>query len=319
MSSFKKAVKQDARLRLGLTGPAGSGKTMTALALATRVARGGKVAVIDTERGSASKYADLFNFDVLELTTFAPEEYVRALRAAEAEGYSVIVIDSLSHEWAGKNGALEQVDKVGQRGGNKYTAWGTVTPKHNEMVDAILMSSCHVIATMRTKTEYVLEMNDKGKQVPRKIGLAPVQRDGLEYEFDVVGELDLDNRLTINKTRCAAIVGKTFGKPSSPWDEHSHELADALIEWLGSNPPPIVRDAAAVEKEARDALLVRAKAAVAAYEAQHGTKAKDEWRAKHLGTTNPATATSAQLSPIVEAMEKDLQPQQVASATTEGA
>ncbi len=149
---FKKATKKDSKLRLGLMGPAGSGKTYTALAVAKHF--GGRVAVIDSEHGSASKYADLFDFDVLELASFSPNDYTNAIKAAE--GYDVLIIDSLSHAWSGKNGALELVDKAAARSksGNSFAAWREVTPLHNQMVEAIMEAKLHLIATLRSNGLY---------------------------------------------------------------------------------------------------------------------------------------------------------------------
>lgn len=222
---FKAASKQAAKLRMALAGPAGSGKTYSALAVASQL--GTRIAVVDTERGSASKYADLFKFDVLELESFHPDRYVEAIQAADAAGYDVLVVDSLSHAWMGKDGALEQVDRAAKRSqsSNSFAAWREVTPSHNAMVDAILASNLHIIVTMRSKTEYVLETNDRGKQTPRKVGMAPVQRDGLEYEFDVYGDLDQDNTLIIGKTRCSALAGAVIKKPGE-------QLAKVLTTWL---------------------------------------------------------------------------------------
>lgn len=223
--TFQKASKRAARLRMALIGPAGSGKTYTGLRVAASL--GKRVAVIDTERGSASKYADLFDFDTLELESFGPETYVEAINTAEAEGYDVLIIDSLSHAWMGKDGALEQVDNAARRSksGNKFTAWRDVTPKHNRLVDAMIGAKCHVIATMRSKTAYEIVEDEKGKKKPVKIGLAPIQRDGLEYEFDVVGDIDLDGTLVVAKTRCSALRDKAI--------HHAGEdLAAALTEWL---------------------------------------------------------------------------------------
>lgn len=233
---FKKATKHAAKLRLAFVGPAGSGKTFSSLRLATALAAPGRrVAVIDSERGSASKYADKFDFDVLELESFSPSNYVEAIHAAEEAGYSVIVIDSLSHAWMGKDGAIEMVDKLADksRGGgeaNKFALWRHVTPKHNAMVDAIISSKCHVIATMRSKTEWVMERDPRtNKMAPRKIGLAPVQRDGLEYEFDVVGDLDEENVFRVTKTRCPDLRGAVIEMPGGP-------MAAVLAHWLGGEP-----------------------------------------------------------------------------------
>lgn len=224
MNPFVKATKSRAKLRMALFGPSGSGKTYTALTLASAF---GKIAVIDTERGSASKYADLFDFDVLELADFHPQRYIDAIRAAESAGYDVIVIDSLSHAWTGAGGVLEQVDRAAKRSqsNNTYTAWRDVTPLHNALIESMIGSSIHIIATMRSKTEYVLETNDRGKQAPRKIGLAPVQRDGMEYEFDVCGEMNQENDLIISKSRCAAINNAVIPHPG-------RDLAATLLAWV---------------------------------------------------------------------------------------
>lgn len=232
--TFTKATKTQARARVALVGPAGSGKTFTAL----RVARGiagpdGRVAVVDTEHGSAAKYADHFEFDALALTTFAPATYIEAIRAAEAAGYDVLIIDSLSHAWIGVDGALDQVDKAAKRSksGNTYTAWRDVTPQHNALVEAMLQCRCHLIVTMRAKTEYVLETDNRGKQVPRKVGMAPVQRDGVEYEFDIVADLTVDDHtLIVTKTRCAALDGVATTKPGE-------ELGETIRAWLTDGAP----------------------------------------------------------------------------------
>ena len=178
MTTFKPAVKHEAKARIALVGPSGSGKTFTALRIATGL--GGRIAVIDTEHGSASKYADLFTFDVANLETFSPKAYCDAIASAVAAGYDVLVIDSLSHEWMGPGGALEMVDAASARSkGNSYVAWRDVTPQHNRLIDTIIRADCHIIATMRSKTEYVLESHG-GKTAPRKVGMAPVQRDGMD-------------------------------------------------------------------------------------------------------------------------------------------
>ena len=231
MATFRRATKQQAKLRMALIGPSGSGKTYTALRIASHL--GTRVAVIDTERGSASKYADKFSFDVLELDSFHPQQYIDGIKAAEAEGYDVLIIDSLSHAWAGKDGALELVDKAAKRmqSGNTFAAWRDVTPLHNALVDAMLQSRLHLIVTMRAKTEYVVEKDERtGKTVPRKVGLAPIQRDGLEYEFDVVADMDLDNNMIVSKSRCEALTGAVIAKPGE-------DVANILRAWLSDGAP----------------------------------------------------------------------------------
>lgn len=240
---FKKATKTQSRLRLSIAGPSGSGKTYTALRVGSSL--GSRVALIDTERGSASKYADQFDFDVIELSDFHPDRYIEAMRAAENAGYDVLIIDSTSHEWNGKGGILELHEAAvqRQRTKNSYTAWAEVTPIHNRFIEAILQSKCHIIATVRSKTEYVQEKNDRGQPEIRKVGMAPIQRDGMDYEYDITMELDQAHNGVIGKTRCAAIDGKVFNKPGS-------ELAEILRAWL-TDGAPIIEKPAPVASESR--------------------------------------------------------------------
>lgn len=231
---FVRASKEAARLRAAFIGPPGSGKTYSALKVFSKMAKPGqKIALIDTERGSASKYADIFEFDTKTLASGNPKEYISSIREAVSLGFDYLIIDSLSHAWAGTDGALDLVDRAAARSssGNRFTAWRDVTPLHNELVDTILQCDCHVIATMRTKTDYVMEDDERGKKRPVKVGLAPIQRDGVEYEFDVVGVLDENNTLHISKTRCPALKGADIREPGE-------ELAKTLSDWLGEPNAP---------------------------------------------------------------------------------
>jgi hypothetical protein len=229
MLQFTKATKTQAKARIALIGPSGSGKTYSSLAIATGL--GDTVAVIDTEHGSASKYAGEFEFSTLELTTFSPDTYVNAIHAAEKAGFDVLIIDSLSHAWMGAGGALEMVDNETKRSRsqNSFTAWGKVTPKHRRLIDTIVGSKCHIIATMRSKTEYVIEQVN-GKNVPRKIGMAAVQRDGMEYEFDITADLNLEHTLMVSKTRCLALDGAVIDKPG-------REFGETIKTWLSDGVP----------------------------------------------------------------------------------
>jgi ABC-type dipeptide/oligopeptide/nickel transport system ATPase component len=222
---FKTAVKQEAKLRLAIAGPSGSGKTYTALAIASNL--GKKVALVDTEHGSASKYADIFQFDVMEMEPpFNPDRFCKAIIEAQAGGYDVIVLDSLSHAWNGTGGLLELVDQFALKyKGNTYAGWKEGTPVYNKLIDTIVQSNIHVIATMRSKQDYVLEVGSDGKQHPKKVGMAPIQRDGFEYEFDVFLEMDIDNIGRIIKTRCPALTGKAFKLPGA-------DVAGILTDWL---------------------------------------------------------------------------------------
>lgn len=232
--AFQKAVKHEAKLRLAIAGPSGSGKTYTSLAIATALANGGKIALVDTEHGSASKYADLFDFDVLEMQApFHPKRFVDAIAEAGAAGYSVIVLDSLTHAWSGPGGLLEIVDGFAARmkSANTFAAWKDATPIQNALVEGIVAAPLHLIATMRSKQEYVLTQDDRGKTTPRKVGMAPQQRDGFEYEFDVFIDMDIDNTGIVQKTRCPALTGGVFKKPGA-------DVAGILLAWLSGAPQP---------------------------------------------------------------------------------
>lgn len=235
---FKAASRTESRLRMTIDGPAGGGKTFTALRFAHTLAAGRTIAYIDTERGSASKYAGEapdgtpWAFDVMELTTFSPDTYTEAIEAAGRAGYAVLVIDSLSHAWEGKGGALEIKDRVG---GNQYTAWRQVTPMHNRMIDAMLQSPCHIITTMRSRIEYAQELDERGRVTGvRKIGMAPIQRPGLEYEFDLVCDIDWAHILTVSKSRCAPLQDAKREKPGP-------DFIAPLIEWLTTGAPSAPR------------------------------------------------------------------------------
>lgn len=230
--AFQKAVKRESKLRMSLAGPAGAGKTWTALTLATSMANGEQFAVLDTERGSASKYADDFSFDVMELDNFDPRNYVKAIRDAEEAGYSVLVIDSLTHAWNGTGGLLDIVDQIARRkySGNTFAAWKDATPLQNQLIDAITASKLHIIVTMRSKQEYESQKNEKtNKTEVKKLGMAPIQRDGMEYEFDIVADMDIDNNMIIQKSRCSKLSGQIISKPDG-------KVADTLKEWLRGAP-----------------------------------------------------------------------------------
>ena len=225
---FQPAAKQQARARIGFSGPSGSGKTMWSLQWATVLAKGGKVAVIDTERGSASLYADNYAFDVLQMTPpFHPDRLVEALDAAREAGYAVVIIDSLTHFWSGAGGVLEIVDEASARfKGNSHAAWQVGTPIQQRMVDAILGFEGHVLATMRAKTEWVMEQGNGGKTMPRKVGLAPQQRADIEFEFTLFMELDHLHKASVSKTRFDQFADKVFNP------EEAERMATQFADWL---------------------------------------------------------------------------------------
>lgn len=230
MSTFEihRATKRRAKLRLGMSGPAGSGKTYSALKIASGL--GGRIGMIDTEHGSGELYADLLpeGYDVLTLTPpFTPARYIEAIHALEDIGVSTIIVDSLTHAWSGEGGSLDRQGRIADKSGNTWQAWRQVTPEHNALVETLLQSRCHVIATMRAKTEYVQEKDERtGKQVVRKIGLAPIMRDGIEYEFTTFFELDAHHMAYAGKDRTRLFDGEIF-RPDV-------ETGSKLLAWLNS-------------------------------------------------------------------------------------
>lgn len=220
---IKKAQRMKAKLRMGIAAPSGAGKTYSALLLAFGL--GGKVGLIDTEHGSGHLYAHLGDYDVIEVSApYSVAKYTQAIKAFEDAGYQTIIIDSLSHAWAGDGGLLDKQGKLADRGTNSFAAWRTITPEHNALVDAMLRSPCHIIATMRAKQDYVLETNDKGKQQPKKVGMAPVQREGMEYEFTVMLDVDMHHIASASKDRTSLFDGRFF--------KIGKETGEELLQWL---------------------------------------------------------------------------------------
>ena len=222
---FVPAQKESTYLRMALMGPSGSGKTYTALQLATHLAQStdSKIAVICTEGRAARKLADLFDFDVFDMGGhYHPDTYCKAITTAVKAGYKVLIIDSLSHAWNGAGGVLEIVDQAGAKmGGNKFAGWSKGRPAHNKLVNTILNAHIHIIGTLRSKTEW--QINEKGK--PQKVGLAAIQDSDFEYEFDVVGMMGMDHRMTITKSRCTHI-------PVNAEQADSQHMAHTLHAWL---------------------------------------------------------------------------------------
>lgn len=222
--TFQKAVKRQAKLKVAISGPSGSGKTYSALLIASEM--GKKIAVIDTENGSASLYADKFTFDTAEIAPpFTPDKFLTALNDAIVAGYDVVVMDSISHEWAGSGGLLDQKEMLDASGkGNSYTNWASITKKHETFKEAIVQADVHIIATMRSKQDYILQENQKGKQAPIKVGMAPVQRDGMEYEFTLTLDLSMNHSATVSKDRTSLFDGKVFVP--------TVETGKQLVDWL---------------------------------------------------------------------------------------
>jgi len=243
---FTKATKTQAKCRLALQGPSGGGKTYSALAIGTNL--GSKVAVIDSEHGSASKYADQFGFDTCSLIgDYHPQRYIDAMKNAAEAGYDVIVADSLTHAWNGTGGFLELVDaevkrmiSKGQRA-DSFAAWKVVTPIYNKLIQAILSSPCHVIVTLRAKQEYEKTKDDNGKVSVKKVGMAPEIRDNFQYEMDIEGMLTMEHDFVIGKTRCRELDGKIFRNPGK-------DLADILRLWLSDGAPAVIQDSRIVNE-----------------------------------------------------------------------
>lgn len=248
MSRFKKATRQQLKLRMALDGPSGSGKSKTALRFA--FALGTRIAVIDTENRSISKYQGeapdgvIFDFDVDNLTDYSPTSYVNSIKTAGDEGYDLLIIDSLSHEWVGEGGALSIKDKLGPAQQN----WKEVTPLHNRVIEAIQQSPCHIIATMRSKTKWDYEKDPKtGKSIPIKLGLEPIQRPETEYEFDIVGSIDRFHTLRITKSRCDTVRDAIATFPGA-------DFMRPIISWLqdgAAAEPIVVRKTISTDQQAR--------------------------------------------------------------------
>jgi KaiC/GvpD/RAD55 family RecA-like ATPase len=231
---IRKAERRKAKLRLAIAGPSGSGKTYSALRMARGVAGPtGRICMIDTERGSGDLYAHLTDYDIITLTPpFKPERYQEAIHAAEDSGYDVIVIDSLSHAWSDEGGILDQADKMEASGRNRFTLWADLTPQYRKLVNALLNSPAHIIATVRSKQDYTLERDEKtGRSSVKKVGMAPVMRDGLEYEFTVFLDLDQNHNARASKDRTSMFDNEIF-----TIDERTGER---LLAWLneGSDNP----------------------------------------------------------------------------------
>lgn len=229
---FEKAMRKKAKLRLALTGPSGSGKTYSALLIAKGI--GGKIAVVDTEKGSASLYSDIADFDVLELEPpFSPERFIEAINAAEQAGYDSIVIDSITHEWGGVGGCLELVDTIAKTKfrGNSWSAWSEINPRHRLFFDAILRTNMHVIATMRSKTE-TAQVEENGRKKVAKLGMKSEQRDGVEYEFTTVLDLVHESHhanATKDRTKLFSNADPVV---------LSEDTGKKLLEWLESGVNP---------------------------------------------------------------------------------
>ncbi len=222
---LKQASRKRAKIKMALQGPSGSGKTMSALLLAYGLCnQWSKVAVIDTENHSAELYSHLGNYNVVNIgAPYTPEKYCEAIKLCENAGMEVIIIDSISHEWDGSGGIL---DAHGNMAGNSFTNWSKLTPRHNAFIQTILQSSTHIITTIRSKQDYVLQEKN-GKMVPEKVGLKGVTRDGIDYEFTLVLDIDIKHNANANKDRTNLFSGQPEFKITS-------DTGAKILAWCNS-------------------------------------------------------------------------------------
>lgn len=272
---FTKAKRSKCKIKVSIAGASGSGKTYSALCVAKgMVGNLNKVAVIDTENGSSHLYSHLGDFSVLTIgAPYSPEAYIMAINEAIKNGYECIIIDSLSHEWQGPGGII---DIHGQMEGNSFTNWSKVTPRHNALIQKIVNAPVHVIATLRSKTEYIMQQKN-GKSIPEKMGLKSVQRDDCEYEFTVAFELNKYHVAAVSKDRTGLfqqepelVLSEDLGKRITDWCEidevktnsditkRLHGITDLeqLDELIHENPEysDLLREEISIKKE--DLLII---------------------------------------------------------------
>jgi hypothetical protein len=237
--TLRKATRLKAKIRLGLSAVSGGGKTFSALKIAKGlVGEWPKIAIIDTENGSADLYSHLGDYSVITLTApFTPERYIEAIKACEQAGIEVIIIDSITHEWDGKGGCLEIAETITQasQSKNSYTAWGKVTPRHAAFIDAMLSSPAHIITTVRRKQDYEMSKDQYGKMKVEKAGLKEVTREGWEYELTVNLQLDTAHQAVASKDRTGLFMGKPefvpseeTGKMIADWCESGLDISDEV-------------------------------------------------------------------------------------------
>jgi len=224
---LRKSSKKQAKIKLALAGASGCGKTYSSLLLAYGMTNDwSKIAIIDTENGSADLYSHLGNYNVLALQSpFMPENYIKAIEICESAKMEVIILDSISQMW-------EQLLEIhSQMQGNSFTNWGKITPRQNAFIQKVLTSSCHIISTMRTKQDYVL--NEKnGKMIPEKVGLKTVMRDGIDYEFTLVLDIDMKHFAKASKDRTGLFMDK-------PEFVISSETGRAILNWCNEGKAEI--------------------------------------------------------------------------------
>lgn len=237
---FVPATREQSRGRLLIFSPSGAGKTYTGMLVTQELADGKPWAVIDTEHGSAAKYADEFTFSHYVMgPPYDPRHYINAIAKAEQGEFGALLIDSITHEWDGTGGVKEIVDAAkGQFGGNSQAAWSVGTPLHNKFVEAILAADCHIVCTARAKTDWMPGEDNRGRSIFIKVGLAPMQRDTIEYEFDLSLLMDMENNGTVSKSRVRPFpLNTVIEKPGG-------DFGRMYLKWLREGSPPRERPAA---------------------------------------------------------------------------
>lgn len=303
---LRKATRSKAKLRVGFGGPSGSGKTYSALLVASGMTSWDKIAVIDTENGSADlyqdmtvKYADITGghepFNVIPLTApFSPERYIEAIKMCEDAGIEIIIIDSITHEWDGKGGCLEIADQVTQASTSKnsYTAWAKVTPRHNAFVQKILQSPCHIFTCVRKKQDYDMSKNDKGRTEIVKVGMKEITREGFEYELTLSFDLNILHYAKASKDRTELFMDVPEFKPTQ-------ETGMMLTEWANTGAEPVV---APVESELPAAPPAKEK--VKMITKDQADKIFDLWL-KVCSTEDPAESQAIRTKTLLAAFKVD--------------
>lgn len=271
---IKRAKREYRNLKIGVGGVTGTGKTLGALKLAFGITGDwSKICVIDSENGSASLYAHLGPFDVINLPAFDANTYIDAINMVLKTGnYNVMIIDSMTHEWSGPGGILDYVEKMAETitRGNTYAAWKYGTALHNKFVDAWLLAPIHVICTMRKKDDTIIEQNDKGKATPRKVGLKNIQRDGLDYEFDLAIDIHKNHHCSVDKDRTMLFNG-------APPFELTESVGQKLIAWSKAGVS-VSTPASAVEDNTQEKPVEsQPESDVAKKTGYQGTKTQTAW------------------------------------------
>lgn len=302
--TFTTATRHEAKARVAMIGPTGAGKTWTALQFARTLAgTDGTIGVIDTENGSASLYSDTYEFQTAPwYPPYDPAKLAAAINTA-AKQFDVLIVDSLTHFWQGDGGVLDIVEQEGAKmRGNNFAGWKKGTPLWRGIVDALIFAPCHVVITMRSKMDYVQQQGSDGRTKVEKMGMAPVARNDVEYEFTVVGELDQSHRLTITKSRCSALADQTA--PA----HQSAKLAEVLRDWLSTaatDPAPHVPPAP--ERPLGDITEAQIRKMMACF-GEQGIKSKDDRLSFIAATLEREVLSSKELSKaeaakVIDALE----------------